>query len=87
VSTQTVLEFHPGQLSQRTIDTNSYFVPGSVIPISDAPAYSKTESFESEEYDADGLGCFRGVRSALLFEFGAFVFAYAAWHLWHFVAQ
>jgi hypothetical protein len=33
--------------------------------------------------DPDGLGCVRGVRSALFFELGAAIVAYGIWHLWH----
>jgi hypothetical protein len=83
VSNQTVLEFRSGQVRFASSDSNSFFVPGSVVSICESPAFSKPVKDQLTDPDPDGLGCARGVRSAILFELGAALLAYGAWHLWH----
>jgi hypothetical protein len=85
VSSQTVHEFRSGKVRFASSNSNTYFVPGSVVSICESPAFTRPAKDPLTESDPDGLGCARGVRSAFLFEFAAALLVYGVWHLWHFV--
>ena len=83
MSSQTVHEFRSGKVGFASSNSNTYFVPGSVVSISESPAFTLPAKDPLTQSDPDGLGCVRGVRSAFLFEFGAAILVYGLWHLWH----
>ena len=56
----------------------------TVISICDSPSYVRPVE-NSQESDADGLGCARAVRAAFLLEGGLALLLYGIWHLWHLV--
>jgi hypothetical protein len=85
VSNQTVLEFQSGKVSYASSDSNAYYIPGNVVSICASPAFAAPAKDPLTESDFDGLGCFRGLRSALIAEFAAAVLLYGAWHLWHMI--
>ena len=83
MSNQTVLEFQTGKVSYASSDSNSYYIPGNVVSICASPAFAGPARDPLTDSDRDGLGCIRGLRSALIAEFAAAVLFYGAWHLWH----
>lgn len=85
MSSQPVLEFQSGKVRFASSNSNSYFVPGSVVSICESPAFSKPAKDPLTDSDPDGLGCMRGVRSAFIFEMGAALLVYGVWQLWHIV--
>jgi len=85
VSNQTVLEFQSGKVSYAGGDANSYYIPSNVVSICASPAFAPTAKDTLTDSDRDGLGCVRGIRSALIAEFAAAVLLYGAWHLWHMI--
>jgi len=85
VSSQPVLEFQSGKVRFASSNSNSYFVPGSVVSICDSPAFARPAKDPLTDSDPDGLGCMRGVRSAFIFEMGAALLVYVVWQLWHIV--
>jgi len=83
VSNQTVLEFQSGKVSYASSDSNAYYIPGNVVSICASPAFAAPANDALTDSDRDGLGCIRGLRSALILEFAAAALLYAAWHFWH----
>lgn len=84
MSNQTVLEFQSGRVSYASSNSNAYYIPGNIVSICASPAFAGPANDPSmPDSDRDGLGCIRGLRSALIIEFAAAVLMYGAWHLWH----
>ena len=80
--TQTLYEFRPTATNSAVAVSKSAYVGGTVISISESPAFS-TLVEESSECDRDGLGCARGLRAAFFLEGGMMLLAYTVWHIWH----
>jgi hypothetical protein len=86
VSGHAVHQFRsPSVRADRTTaaSSGSFFISGKVMLISDSPAFEQASYDEDSESNRDGLGCIRGLRSALLLEVGIGVLTYGFWHLWH----
>jgi hypothetical protein len=83
VPSHTVCEFPAPAFRIAAPSSNSFFAPASVVSIRNSPAFSAALDTEISDNDADGLGCARGVRSAILLQGGMFLVGYGAWLVWH----
>jgi hypothetical protein len=83
VSSRAVHEFRSPAVRTAAASSTPFYIPGRVVSICDSPAFSRTSEEENVESNLDGLGCARGLRSALLIEAGLVLLAYGVWYLWH----
>ena len=83
MSSQTVHEFRAPAAETALASSAPYYVPGTVVSISDSPTFSRTAEEEQVESNPDGLGCARGIHSAFLIAAGIVLLAYGIRYLWH----